>query len=436
MMPTGPVATGMTVLDLARAGKFAEIRDMFAPTLRALVAPEALQVAWTAALDHNGPVTAVGSPMSDPTGPGTTLVKVPVAFDHGQATVLVTVNDAGWLTGIQLAPASAAQPSQPWQPPDYADPRGFHEQDVAIGTGPLAVPGVLTTPITPGPHRGVVLLAGSGPLDGDSTIGRNKPFKDLAWGLATQGIAVARFDKVTHTHGPRVAHDADFTVDDEYLHHAVAAVHLLREQPSVDPHKVFVLGHSLGGTVAPCIALAEPAVAGLVLLAAGAQPMHWAAVRQLRYLASLDPTTAGASQPVIDTIMRQAQTVDSPNLSPATPANDLPFGVPAAYWLDLRGYNPVTLAAKLGKPMLILQGGRDYQVTIADDLDRWRAGLADHPDVTIRVYDADNHLFFPGSGPSTPSELEPAQHVDPAIVADIATWLTIGIMPQHNPDPA
>jgi dienelactone hydrolase len=74
--------------------------------------------------------------------------------------------------------------------------------------------------------------------------------------------------------------------------------------------------------------------------------------------------------------------------------------------------------------MLILQGGRDYQVTVADDLSRWRAALADRPDVTIRVYEADNHLFFPGRGPSSPAEYEHAQHMDPAVITDIANWLT------------
>jgi dienelactone hydrolase len=82
------------------------------------------------------------------------------------------------------------------------------------------------------------------------------------------------------------------------------------------------------------------------------------------------------------------------------------------------------VAAALGQPILILQGGRDYQVTVAEDLTGWQAGLARCPDVTIHVYDADNHLFFTGSGPSAPAEYEPAQHVDPAVVADIAAWVT------------
>ncbi len=182
-------------------------------------------------------------------------------------------------------------------------------------------------------------------------------------------------------------------------------------------------GHSLGGTVAPRVAAAEPSVAGLVLLAGGAQPLQWAAVRQISYLASLAPATAAASQPGIDALTAQARMVDSPDLSPETPDAELPFGVPAPYWLDLRDYDPVAVAAGLPQPMLLVQGGRDYQATVADDLSRWQAGLDRRPDVTIRVYPADNHFFFPGTGPSSPAELAAAQHLDPEVVADVADWL-------------
>ena len=154
----------------------------------------------------------------------------------------------------------------------------------------------------------------------------------------------------------------------------------------------------------------------------------WAAVRQFRYLASLDPGNAAAAQPAIEAITGQADMVDSPGLSPATPDSELPFGIPAAYWLDLRGYDPAAAAAALGKPVLIVQGGRDYQSTGAEDLAIWRAGLARSPGVTIRVYEPDNHLFFPGTGPSAPVEYEPAQHMDPAVVTDIASWVTTGAL--------
>jgi len=421
-----PVQTSLAVLDMARTGRFAQIRDLFAPQLRAMVPAEALQAAWDAELARNGAVASAGPPVSEAAGPGTAVVRIPVTYERGTLTLVVSVSGGRWLTGLQLAPASAAEPVAPWQPPAYADPEKFREQDVTLGSGPLAVPGTLSLPRRPGPrapYPAVVLLAGSGPLDRDETIGRNKPLKDLAWGLASRGVAVLRFDKVTYAHPGQVKEAQDFTLADEYLPAAAAAIDLLRQHPAAGAGPVFVLGHSLGGTVAPRAAGAEPSVAGLVIMAGGTQPMHWAAVRQVRYLASLDPGTAAAAQPAIDAMTRQAQLVDSPGLSPSTSASDLPFGVPAAYWLDVRGYHPAQAAAVLDKPILILQGARDYQATVADDLAGWEAGLAGRPDVTIRVYDADNHLFFPGTGRSAPAEYEPAQHMDPAVITDIADWL-------------
>jgi dienelactone hydrolase len=203
----------------------------------------------------------------------------------------------------------------------------------------------------------------------------------------------------------------------------IAAVRLLRAQPAVAADLVFLAGHSLGGTIAPRVAAADPSVAGLVILA-GAEPLQWAAVRQVRYLASLDPATAAAAQPAIDAMTALAEHVDSPGLSAATPDGELPFGTPAPYWLDLRGYDPVATAAALRTPMLICQGDRDYQATVADDLARWQAGLGGRPDVTIRRYPADNHFFFPGTGPSGPAELAAPQHLDPRLAADVGDWLT------------
>ena len=199
----------------------------------------------------------------------------------------------------------------------------------------------------------------------------------------------------------------DFTMTDEYVPHAVAAVHLLQRQPTVDPARVFVLGHSMGGKVAPRVAAAEASVAGLVILAGDAQPMQHAAVRVVRYLAALD------SRPAAEDARRNDHAAGRNGRQPRAVASDtgqrLPFGWSGAYWLDLRGYDPVSTAATLNKPMLILQGGRDYQVTVEDDLSRaGRRASVTAPDVTIRVYDADNHLFFPGAGPSTPAEYDGA----------------------------
>jgi dienelactone hydrolase len=269
----------------------------------------------------------------------------------------------------------------------------------------------------------VVLLGGSGPTDRDGTIGPNKVLKDLAWGLATRRIAVARFDKVTLARGEKASRNANFTLADEYVPAALAAIDELRQDPGVDPEQVFVAGHSLGGTAAPLVAAADPLVAGLVILAGGAEPLHRTIVRQVRYLASLNPATAATAEPALAVLERQADLIDSDDLSPATPAADLPLGVPAPYWIHLRGYDPVALAGSLGRPILVVQGGRDYQSTVTEDLAHWQAGLADQPGVTVHVYPDDNHLFLAGSGPSTPAEYDAPQHVDPEVVAGVAEWI-------------
>jgi dienelactone hydrolase len=400
---------------MTRDGRFDEVEALFAPRLRAAVSAGTLGVAWTAEQAKLGPVTGIGMPVTKPGEPGLVLVIVPVIFERGELSVHMAIDEDDMLHGLRIAPAAGG-----WEPPSYATPKRFAEQDVTVGDGPLAVPGTLTLPRGRGTRPGVVLLAGGGPFDRDETSGPNKPLKDLAWGLATRGVAVLRFDKVTHVHGA-VTSEPGYTMTQEYVRHAVAAVRLLRQQPGVDPERVFVLGHSMGGKAAPRIAAAEPSVAGLVLLAADANPMHRSAVRVARYLATVVPGPDG--EDAVAALIKQAGLVDRPDLSAATPAGDLLFGLPASFWLDEREYDPIAAAAALGKPMLILQGGRDYQVTVQDDLALWREGLGRRADVTIRVYDADNHLFFPGTGKSTPADYAPPQHVDPAVVADIARWL-------------
>ena len=132
------------------------------------------------------PAFSAGLKGRDGVNSGVVVVKVPVTCERGALTLLVSVHESGLLTGLQLGPPSAAEPTAPWEPPAYADPERFDEQDVTVGSGPLAVPGTLSLPHQPGPRPAIVLLAGSGPLDRDETIGRNKLFKDLAWGLASR----------------------------------------------------------------------------------------------------------------------------------------------------------------------------------------------------------------------------------------------------------
>jgi hypothetical protein len=124
----------------------------------------------------------------------------------------------------------------------------------------------------------------------------------------------------------------------------------------------------------------------------------------------------------IEKLRQQVANVKSPKLSSKTPASTLPLGVTAAYWLDLRGYKPVEVAKLLRQPMLILQGGRDYQVTEAD-FNLWKQALSSRDDVVFKFYPDLSHLFTVGKGKATPGEYNTPGFVSETVVNDIAAWI-------------
>jgi fermentation-respiration switch protein FrsA (DUF1100 family) len=109
-------------------------------------------------------------------------------------------------------------------------------------------------------------------------------------------------------------------------------------------------------------------------------------------------------------------------LSSTTPKERLPFGIPAPYWLALKGYEPPEVARQLSQPMLILQGERDYQVTL-QDFEGWKAALSSRKDVSFKTYPNLNHLFMEGAGKARPVEYKNPGHVSQAVVEDIANWI-------------
>ncbi len=109
-----------------------------------------------------------------------------------------------------------------------------------------------------------------------------------------------------------------------------------------------------------------------------------------------------------------------------TPADatrtDSLLGAPPAYWLDLRDYDAPAAAAALDLPLLILHGGRDYQVT-EEDLANWRRVLEGRPGVRLRAFPALNHLFIAGQGPSGPQEYLNPGFVAGEVIEEIAHWI-------------
>lgn len=361
------------------------------------------------------------------------IVYVTWEFEKQTIDLRIVYDQAGQVAGLFFQPAQTT-PAASYTAPAYVNAAAFSEQEVTVGSGEWALPGTLTMPVGDGPFPGVVLVHGSGPNDRDETIGPNKPFRDLAEGLASRGVAVLRYEKRTRQHAARFTPDllASLTVQEETVDDAVAAVTLLRQTEGIDAARIFVLGHSLGGYVLPRIALADPVsgqgrIAGLISMAGATRPLEELTLEQVTYIAGLDGAVSADDQAALDELAAQVARVQDPGLSAATPATDLPLGIPAGYWLDLRGYDPAETAKGLPQPMLILQGGRDYQVTTAD-FDGWRAALLSHPSATLKLYPDLNHLFMTGEGKSTPAEYEVAGHVAEEVIGDITGWIqTLGL---------
>ena len=156
-----------------------------------------------------------------------------------------------------------------------------------------------------------------------------------------------------------------------------------------------------------------------------ARPLEETILRQIAYVLPLGGAGGEAVEQQLAALRAQVARVQSADLTAATPAADLPLGVPAAYWLDLRGYDPVAVARRLAQPLLILQGESDYQVTM-EDFARWRAGLAGRAGVDFKSYPGLYHLFMPvaGGALATPEAYGVADHVAAQVVDDIAGWIT------------
>ncbi len=419
------VKSAQTLLDLMVKGDFAAAAGRFDVSLKSAASEEALKQNWKQLVDKLGafkqcPDTNVAEVQGYP------AVYLTCDFANASTDIRFIFNTQGMAVGMQILPAhSASATPAAYTPPAYVDPGAFRESDVTVGSGAWALPGTLSMPNGAGPFPAVVLVHGSGPNDRNETIGPNQPFRDLAGGLASRGIAVLRYDKRTLVHSAKFTPElvAKLTVKEETTDDALLAVQLLRQTPNIDPARVTVLGHSLGATLAPRIGQQDPALAGLIVMAGMTIPMEDEILRQIAYLNSLSPSQTDAQKAEFEALKTAVARVKDPGLSDKVPSSQLPLGIPAAYWLDLRPYQPAEVAKGLAMPMLILQGERDYQITPELDFTGWKTALAQKTNVVFKLYPGLNHLFMAGEGAPNPNEYNTPGHVSPDVVKDIVQWV-------------
>ena len=416
--PVDPAKAAIEVVDALAAGEYAKVTARFDAPMKAAITEDRLKATWTGLVGQFGPLKSHSSARVQPNGTRQ-VATVSCAFERATLEAVLVFNPTGEIGGFSMRP-----PATPYAPPPYATMTSLTEEDATVGSGEWALPGTLTLPTGTGPFPGVVLVHGSGPNDRDETIGPNKPFRDLALGLASRGIAVLRYEKRTKQYPSKLSSIPAFTVKEETVDDAVAAVDSLRKHPKIDARRIVVIGHSLGGMLIPRIAAADPRIAGFVVMAGAVRSLEQAILEQTRYVASLDGTITPQEQQQIDGATALVTRVKALTPDDAkTP--QMISGAPASYWLDLRGYDPPVAARSVERSMLVLQGERDYQVTM-EEFARWKAALpatGGAPGRTFKSYPALNHLFMPGTGPASPADYATANHVAPEVVQDIAAFV-------------
>ena len=419
--PGEVTSAGQDFVGLLVKEDFAGAVGKFDDTMRSALPEPKLQETWQTLLAQAGSFQKLLGVKATKLA-GYDVVLVTCQFKQMALDTKVVFDAKGRVAGLFFVPSHPA--ANPGEAPPYARTNAFREKEFIVGHGEWRLPGTLTLPTAGGgPWPAVVLVHGSGPNDRDETVGANKPFRDLAWGLATKGVAVLRYEKRTKEHGDKLtaAGIGQFTVQEETIDDALIAAAELRATDGLDPKRIFIVGHSLGGTVAPRIGHADPKLAGLIILAGATRPLEDLMVEQTRYLISLNGQPSAESRAKLDELLAEVAKVKK--LTPADSfSTALLLHAPPAYWLDLREHDTLTIAKELKPPLLILQGGRDYQVTEVD-FNCWKESLVARSNVTFKLYPKLNHLFIAGEGRSTPDEYEELGHVAEGVVTDIAEWI-------------
>ena len=421
-------AAGQKIIHQLVAGEFKKVEVLFDDRMAAALPPGKLAESWPSLIQQAGAFEGITDTQTIRVQ-GLEVAKLTCKFANATLDGTVAFDPDGKIAGLSFRPHEES--TTPWTAPAYSKPSSFTELPLTVVDGQFELPGTLTMPNGDGPFPAIVVVQGSGPHDQDETIGPNKVFKDLAFGLASRGVAVFRYTKRTEKYGEKSNDDpTKLTVDDEVISDARTAVALAAKQPKINPRQVYVLGHSLGAYLAPRIATGDPQIAGIAILGANTKPIEQVIIEQIRYLAGKSGAPAAETAKQIADAEAAEQQIENPALKPGDAVALLGSKTYGEYWLDLRGYDPVRTASELKIPILILQGGRDYQVTNAN-FEAWSKALSKHKNVTLKSFPDLNHLFMEGQGLSTPAEYAKLGHVSEEVVNAIAMWVLPGENPGH-----
>ena len=309
-------------------------------------------------------------------------------------------------------------------------------ENITVGEGtkyPLA--GMLTLPDDLSrPVPAVVMVHGSGPSNMDEKVMALSPFKDLAEGLAKQGIASVRYDKRTFTYGKEMKKDVG-TVREETIDDALLAIEILKKDPRIDPENVFILGHSMGAMLAPRIDAEGGNARGIIMLAGTPYRLEDIVLRQLRQsggnfilrmIVGLEYQFFGRK---FDRLYEMSDE--------EAKGKFFAGGLSLYYFKEMGRKTAADYLLESDKPALIMQGGRDFQVLAKDDFAKFRELLAGRENVEFKLYPELNHVFVKAMYDDilkASKEYGTERHIGEEVIGDIAGFIRGNSAPEAQPE--
>lgn len=396
--------------------KYTEAYGFFDANFQAKVSEDNVKQIWIKLAEKLGKLENIQVTSSKTQG-AHFVVTLEGKFTNDSQDFLLAFDKAEKMVGFFLQPSRKAAA---YLTPAYADTTLYKEKEIYVKTAKHSLVGILTVPKKAVTYPIVVFVHGSGPQDMDETFGSNKPFKDLAAGLASKGIASIRYVKRTMLYTREFT--GTFTVKEEVMDDALAAIALARTIPAANKKQIYLLGHSLGGMMAPKAAVLAPDLKGVILLAAPARKLTDVIVEQTKYMFGLEKDTTKAGRLQLDSVVKELNRSRITKLGTLKPDSSI-FGLPAAYWVDLNLYNQVATAKKLvSQRIFVAQGANDSQVSVAD-YNLWKTALGTKKTATLKLYPELNHMMITQKDKSDLKQYSIPANVSPVVINDIATWI-------------
>ncbi|MES2875630.1 MAG: alpha/beta fold hydrolase [Bacteroidota bacterium] len=401
--------------DTMDKGKFEEAHAFFDESVKDKITADELKLFWLRMGNSLGTYESVEGAQNKTQGEFY-QVTLNCAFTKGSQAFTFIFNKSEKLLGFFVAQSTS---EAVYVEPAYADTNLYRQKEVQIKFANGQMAGMLTTPKAGSNFPLVIFVHGSGPSDMDETVGPNKPFRDLAVGLAAKGIASIRYVKRSMIYANEFS--KAFTVKEEVLDDALAAIDIAKSTPGINKSQIYLLGHSLGGMLAPRIAALSPDLAGIILAAAPARKLSEIIAEQNRYLYENSGDTTSAMRKQFQATANEIDRSRLLKLGDIKPDSVI-LSAPASYWIDINNYDQLASARKFTKKILIIQGEKDFQVS-AQDFNLWRSALATNRNVTFKLYPDLNHLMSPQKEKGNGLQYRTPANVSPKLIDDISIWI-------------